>query len=304
MHALGKFFLFLIAAGSVGAFFMTTRTFEIRNAWMKEAVRLEKEAETNRNAVKKSERDFETATKEYELLASPWRGYWTGIKTELQPGAEAVGGLLIQLGMPQLKQPQDSANPLLLHAFQPVPGSTEPAYVGEFKVEQLGEGSSVLVPNWMLRPDEMQQWVVGDNWHFREMIPAGDQALIGSLENQLTQGVERLVARQAELAQTEAIIAKTQEVLARRVADIEGISNRDEKEGKLPPEYVLGLQQTIQDEEDQVNAVTGEVQQLRDELYDVQQRIDELRREIDAELRQLEGAGAGNQAQASLTPGR
>ncbi|MCA9097063.1 MAG: hypothetical protein KDA36_01710, partial [Planctomycetaceae bacterium] len=205
-----------------------------------------------------------------------------------------------QLGLPQLKQPADAANPILIHAFQPVPGSNEPAYVGEFKVEQLGEGQSVLMPNWMLRPDEVDQWIVGENWHFREAIPAGSKALIGALEEQLSEGLERLLARQAELAQTEAIIARTQEVLASRVGDIEGISNPEEKQDKLPPEYVAGLQQTILDEEAAVNAVTADVQQLRDELFDIQERIDELKQEIDAELHKLQG---GDQAQASLTPG-
>jgi len=300
MHALGKFFLFLIVAGSVGAIYMSSRAFEVRNSWLKLSERLEKEVETNKLAADKSDSEREKLTLQFESLARPWQAYWTGIKVDRQPGAEAVGGLLIQLGLPLLKQPADAANPILIHAFQPVPGSNEPAYVGEFKVEQLGEGQSVLMPNWRLRPNEVDQWIVGENWHFREAIPAGNKALIGALEEQLSEGLERLLARQAELAQTEAIIARTQEVLASRVGDIEGIPNPQEKQDKLPPEYVAGLQQTILDEEAAVNAVTADVQQLRDELFDIQQRIDELKREIDAELHKLQG---GDQAQASLTPG-
>jgi len=300
MHALGKFFLFLIVAGSVGAIYMSSRAFEVRNSWLKLSERLEKEVETNKLAADKSDSEREKLTLQFESLARPWQAYWTGIKVDRQPGAEAAGGLLIQLGLPLLKQPADAANPILIHAFQPVPGSNEPAYVGEFKVEQLGEGQSVLMPNWRLRPNEVDQWIVGENWHFREAIPAGNKALIGALEEQLSEGLERLLARQAELAQTEAIIARTQEVLASRVGDIEGIPNPQEKQDKLPPEYVAGLQQTILDEEAAVNAVTADVQQLRDELFDIQQRIDELKREIDAELQKLQG---GDQAQASLTPG-
>lgn len=300
MHALGKFFLFLVVAGSVGAIYMSSRAFEVRNSWLKLSERLEKEVETNKLAADKSDSEREKLTLQFESLARPWRAYWTGIKVDRQPGAEAAGGLLIQLGLPLLKQPADAANPILIHAFQPVPGSNEPAYVGEFKVEQLGEGQSVLMPNWRLRPNEVDQWIVGENWHFREAIPAGNKALIGALEEQLSEGLERLLARQAELAQTEAIIARTQEVLASRVGDIEGIPNPQEKQDKLPPEYVAGLQQTILDEEAAVNAVTADVQQLRDELFDIQQRIDELKREIDAELHKLQG---GDQAQASLTPG-
>ncbi len=300
MHALGKFFLFLVVAGSVGAIYMSSRAFEVRNSWLKLSERLEKEVETNKLAADKSDSEREKLTLQFESLARPWQAYWTGIKVDRQPGAEATGGLLIQLGLPLLKQPADAANPILIHAFQPVPGSNEPAYVGEFKVEQLGEGQSVLMPNWRLRPNEVDQWIVGENWHFREAIPAGNKALIGALEEQLSEGLERLLARQAELAQTEAIIARTQEVLASRVGDIEGIPNPQEKQDKLPPEYVAGLQQTIQDEEAAVNAVTADVQQLRDELFDIQQRIDELKREIDAELHKLQG---GDQAQASLTPG-
>jgi len=300
MHALGKFFLFLVVAGSVGAIYMSSRAFEVRNSWLKLSERLEKEVETNKLAADKSDSEREKLTLQFESLARPWQAYWTGIKVDRQPGAEAAGGLLIQLGLPLLKQPADAANPILIHAFQPVPGSNEPAYVGEFKVEQLGEGQSVLMPNWRLRPNEVDQWIVGENWHFREAIPAGNKALIGALEEQLSEGLERLLARQAELAQTEAIIARTQEVLASRVGDIEGIPNPQEKQDKLPPEYVAGLQQTILDEEAAVNAVTADVQQLRDELFDIQQRIDELKREIDAELQKLQG---GDQAQASLTPG-
>lgn len=300
MHALGKFFLFLVAVGSIGAFFMTTRTFEIRNAWMKQAASLEKDAVNNQTALDKSIRDLEVVKTDFESTVRPWRGYWTAIKVAMQPGAEAQGGLLIQLGLPQLKQPEDAANPLLLHAFQSIPGSTEPAYVGEFKVEQLGEGQSVLMPNWLIRPTELQQWVVGDNWHFREAIPAGDQSLIGGLEAQLAVGLERLLSRQAELAQTESIIERTQGILARRVGEIEGIPNADEMKEKLPVEFVAGYLQTIQDEESAVNAVTAEVQQLRDELYDVQQRIDELRKEIESEFRRLESLDS--QVQASLTP--
>jgi len=300
MHALGKFFLFLVVAGSVGAIYMSSRAFEVRNSWLKLSERLEKEVETNKLAADKSDSEREKLTLQFESLARPWQAYWTGIKVDRQPGAEAAGGLLIQLGLPLLKQPADAANPILIHAFQPVPGSNEPAYVGEFKVEQLGEGQSVLMPNWRLRPNEVDQWIVGENWHFREAIPAGNKALIGALEEQLSEGLERLLARQAELAQTEAIIARTQEVLASRVGDIEGIPNPQEKQDKLPPEYVAGLQQTILDEEAAVNAVTADVQQLRDELFDIQQRIDELKREIDAELHKLQG---GDQAQASLTPG-
>lgn len=300
MHALGKFFLFLVVAGSVGAIYMSSRAFEVRNSWLKLSERLEKEVETNKLAADKSDSEREKLTLQFESLARPWQAYWTGIKVEQQPGAEAAGGLLIQLGLPQLKQPADAANPILIHAFQPVPGSNEPAYVGEFRVEQLGEGQSVLMPNWMLRPNELEQWVVGENWHFREAIPAGNKALIGALEAQLAEGLERLLTRQKELAQTEAIIARTQEVLASRVGDIEGIPNPEEKQDKLPPEYVAGLQQTILEEEASVNAVTADVQQLRDELFDIQERIDELKREIDAELHKLQG---GDQAQASLTPG-
>lgn len=301
MHALGKFFLFLVVVGSIGAVFMSTRAYDIRNSWMKEADKYEKEVETNRNAAEKSAVEREKLTYQFETLARPWQAYWTGIKVDWQPGAESVGGLLVQLGMPQLKQPEDATHRILVHAFQPVPGSDTPGYVGEFRVDQLAEGQSVLMPNWIVRPDELQQWVVGENWHFREAIPAGDKSLIGSLETQLTEGYERLMARQAELAQTEEIILQTQKVLDRRVEEIEGIADAAEKSEKLPVEYVAGLQQTILDEEDAVNAATAEVQRLRDELFDVQQRIDELREEIDAELRKLESAGS--QVQASLTPG-
>lgn len=302
MHILGKIFLTLIVAGSVAAFFFSTRVYEIRNAWMKEAERLEKEIETNRLALENSDQERERLTVRFESAARPWKAYWTGIKVAPQPGAEATGGLLIQLGMPQLKQPPDPANPLILHAFQATPGSDEPVYVGEFKVEQLGEGQSVLMPNWLLRPNEIQFWTFGDNWHFREAIPPGEKALIGALDVQLTEGLERLLSRQAELAQTEEIIKRTQAVLDRRVGELEGIPNPDEKRDKLPPEFVAGLQQTILDEESQVNRVTAEVQQLRDELFDVQSKFDELKRAIDAELQRLDGKGS--KAQASLTLGR
>lgn len=302
MHALGKFFLFLVIIGSIGALYMTSRAFEVRNAWMKVAEAEEKNVETNRQAVERSQRERLQLTLNYESEVRPWGNSWTGIRVGLQPGAEGAGGLLVQLGMPLLKQPEDPGRQLLLHAFQTAPGNSEPVYVGEFRVEQLGEGQSVLMPNWVLRPNELQQWVPGDNWHFREKIPGGDQVFIGALNSQLVEGLQRLVARQAELARTEAVIEETKKVLERRIGEIEGTPDSAEKQEKLPPEFVVGYQQTIEAQESAVNDVTAEVQRLRDQLYEVQRRIEELKLEIDSELRILEGSGT--QAQANLAPAR
>lgn len=292
MHVLGKVFLWLNFLLCLGAFFFTSRMYEIRNSWLKQSASLEKQYNDGVNTLAQAKNQRANLQADLERTARPWGTYWNGIKVAINPIGNDQATLTINLGTPQLAQldVQGTAVNPVLHAFQPVPGKPEVQYVGEFRVENLQPGQSMLVPTRLLRPGEVQRWTAGDNWHFRAYIPNSDQALFNSQEIQLMLGLERLNTRQQQLQRLSEMSAQAQKVLKLRVGEIEGFSDLTEKKEVLPPENVQGLLKTIRDEETERNGLAADVQKLREELHDAQKNFDEIRN-LNAQLmEQLEKA--------------
>ncbi|MFO1022449.1 MAG: hypothetical protein U0903_17395 [Planctomycetales bacterium] len=298
MHVLGKVFLWLNFLLCLAAFFFTTRMFEIRNSWLKQSAVLEKQYNEGVDKLAQAKNQRANLQADLERTTQPWGSYWTGIKVGINPIGNDQATLTANLGTPQIAQVDvngTAVNPVL-HAFQPVPGKPEMQYVGEFRVENLQPGQSMLVPTRLLRPGEVQRWTAGDNWHFRAYIPNADEALFNSQEIQLMLGLERLNTRHQQLQRLNEMMAQTQKVLKLRVGEIEGFSDLNEKKDVLPPENVQGLLKTIQDEESARNALAADVQKLREELFETQKSFDEIR-ELNAQLmEQLEKAPKSDKA--------
>ena len=130
MHTSGKVLAGFVILGFLGAFYLTTKAFDVRDKWMELA-------QKNEAAIKKNDEEIATKTRtlrdkrnDYARTMIGWDREWTSPAAQLQQD----GGIALQVGTNQGIQPGQ-----LIYVFAPNADGTS-VYVGDFKVVRANEG--------------------------------------------------------------------------------------------------------------------------------------------------------------------
>lgn len=262
MHISGKILAFLTVLLAIGAMALGAKVTQIRSRWMETVQKREAEVAKNDQQIAELTEKLNLLTAELRRTMLPWDRYWSPVPAALQN--PATGEVQANIGTANgLKEN------MALHGFVKQ-GDGSFLYCGQFKVRRVNEGNATLDPDWRYRPDEGQLWQ-GREWRFWTLIPVGNLPRFVQLEDQFIRGDQLLQERTNELDRQKKLLELASAQLALRIGEINGFE--DLKGRTLPPEMVDGFLTTLVNEEELRNALLVEVDQLRRDLLETNEKI-------------------------------
>lgn len=272
MHISGKIAAFLIILLGGAAFVLTTQLLDFRQSWLKQVDANQKTLVTAKQTTETKRKELAKLLAEYDRLMLGWSadGPAPYINNVQATGDPATGTLNLNVGTPMLSETKDKdGKPVMpmVYAFQPSADGKSFEYVGEFRVEQLAAGRSVLKANWRMRPTDAAMWKLGANWRIRTRIPNADKLQFDQFSLMFSDVDERLNANTNELQRTrDEFSKKIKLALANRENELKGFEAYEADRGKIEDELIDGVLATMVKEEEARNAALVEADQLRHEL--------------------------------------
>jgi len=268
MHWSGKLFAWLAILAGIGGSLLTAKLIEVRNSWTRKEHTFAEDYRKIMPEVLKARKEASDIQAEYNRVSDYWGYTWNDIPTQVASPAE--GKLAIEIGTNQ-----GVAEKMWVYGFEQV-GETS-IFRGEFIVATLRENQSLLTPTFRLRPNEVQQWQPG-RWRWRSQLPAGYLHQERLQQQQLTSLDERIGDLRLTVQTHERVLAKAQEQLAIREAELVG-GEKLSQDPALDPEFRQGLVATLEETEEARNALLVTVNDLRLKLRDVQKQLETLQAE-------------------------
>jgi len=262
MHISGKIFAFLTLLLGLGALALGAKATQIRSRWLETVEKREEELRKTRQLVSENTEKLNQLTAELRRTLLPWDRYWS-VKAAVQNPATGE----VQAAMGSSRGVKEN---MALHGFvKQADGSF--LYCGQFKVRRVNEAVALMEPDWRYRPEEGQKWQ-GADWRFWTLIPVGHLPRFVQLEDQFVRADQLVQERTNELDRQKKLLETASAQLALRVGEINGFD--DLKGRTLPPEMIDGFLSTLVAEEEQRNTLVVEVDRLRRELLETNERID------------------------------
>lgn len=267
MHVSGKILAGLAIVGFLGAMYMSSKAFAVRDAWMKQA-------QENEAAIKKNDEEIEAKTRtlkekraDYARTMIGWDREWVAAAARL----EQNGDIGLQLGTPQGIQPGQ-----LLYVFAPNADGTSSIYLGDFKVANANEGGSRANPYSRRRPTDFKQAQL-QNVRVRTMLPNQYVKRLDDLNQQLLQAELAIRSNKEELTRQTQLAEYTEKLIAARLAELNGDADKANQE--IPEVHIKGLLTSIVTEEEARNAALIEADRLMRELKKTRDEFQTIRKE-------------------------
>lgn len=283
MHVSGKVLAGFVILGFLGAFYMTSKAFAIRDAWMKLA-------QDNEAAIKKNDEEIAAKTRtlkdkrnDYARTMFGWDREWISPAARL----EQNGALGLQLGTNQGIQPGQ-----LLYVFAPNADGTS-VYVGDFKVERANEGGTQAVPYSRRRPTDFKQAQL-QNVRVRTMIPNQYVKRLNDLNLSLLDAELSIRSNHEELARQGRLSEQVDKLIAARLAELNG--DPDKANDHIAEVHIKGLLSSIVGEEEVRNAALIEADRLMRELKKTRDEFQAIRKENQQRVDALPKAAAEQSA--------
>jgi hypothetical protein len=262
MHISGKILAFVTLLLGVGGLALGSKATQIRGRWLESIQKREAELQKSQQLVSENSEKLNQLTAELRRTLLPWDRYWN-VQAALQN--PATGEVQALMGTSRGVKENMSLQGFVKQAD----GSF--LYCGQFKVRRVNEANSVLEPDWRYRPEEGQTWQ-GREWRFWTLIPVGHLPRFVQLEDQFVRADQLFKERTNELDRQKKLLETASAQLALRVGEINGFD--DLKGRTLPPEMIDGYLSTLVAEEELRNTLVVEVDRLRRELLETNQRIE------------------------------
>jgi hypothetical protein len=254
---------------SIAAAVFISKVVQVRNSWTSKALASKKKYVELVPKIEQLETQIDSLKGELFRSRELWGRAWLAVPTEIQNAAD--GTLTLSIGTDQgIRDKQ------LLHGCEVMQDGSA-IYRGAFSVAAIQNNAASVKPNWRATPEEIRQWQPG-SWRWRNTIPVGYQE---TFERQLLTTVkheETLKARMATLAGQKDLLAKANDGLKQREAELLGGELLGKPE-KVEPEYREGLVAAIEKEEEARNAVLRTIDELRRKVRKTQADIELLQAE-------------------------
>lgn len=274
MHTSGKVLAFLVVIAGVASTFLTAKLIAVQNSWTAKSQQFEQQYARTSEDLTKARKEFLALRDEIEATLREWGSTWT-VDTQIANPAE--GRLQIDAGTNFGLKDQ-----MVIHGFQPLPdGST--IYRGRFTVVSTQADRSVVVPNWRLRPIDLQAagdvpaWQAG-NWRWRSVVPSGYSSQFDAQLLAFTKADETLGDRAASLVIQQRLVADAQRQLQLRNAELVGGPELPQ-DPSLSAEYREGLIAPLQATEESRNKELLAIDALREKVRQERESVQRLQAE-------------------------
>lgn len=279
MHTLSKVLLGFVAVAAIAAIFLTSMLFDTRNEWLKRvSTRQDTVAEVKEDVRKKSlvVSDLEN---EVNRRMTNWGRSWELAPQDIALLDPASGAVSLQIGLSQglavqetaaIQAGQDRLLPTI-HLFGNSQDGTV-SYLGAFRVTDVQANQTAAQLIRPPLPGEVDEWQVlaANGVRVWNNIPSSWLSLNSKYQGQIAEARQDVQDEEGRLATLDLLNSKSQEQLARRMAELQG--NGAPVPG-ASQDVIDGLVQTLRVEESTRN------QQL--------QVLDQRRHEYDAKYNEL-----------------
>ncbi|MBI3862930.1 MAG: hypothetical protein HY290_13650 [Planctomycetia bacterium] len=275
MHKSGIVLAVFVILGTLGAIFMSSKAFAVRDAWMKQAQDNEAAIRKNDEEIAARKLTLRDKRNDYARTMFGWDREW------MAPAArvEQNGNITLQVGTGQGVQPGQ-----LLYVFAPNAEGTASVYIGDFKVDKANEQGCQAIPNSRRRPSDYKEAVL-QNVRVRTMVPREYIAPLETVDQRLLDAELAIRSNKDELARQGRLMAQAEKLIATRMKELNG--NEDLANEDIPEVNIKGLLSSIVSEEEVRNAALIEADRLmrllkktRDEFQAIrkenQKRVDSL----------------------------
>ena len=262
MHTMGKVGVWLVVLAALAASVLTSKLIQVRDGWTKKNVT----AKDQYRALVPKIAELQAQLSDLEGQKFRALDLWGNSSAPVQTTVQAQGALVINLGI---------AEKTVIYGFEVQPNNSV-IYRGDFTVTTANNAQAQLQPNWKVHADDAASWKSG-MWRWRNQLPSAYQQnfdkqllLLGETEEALSD------RRQSVAVQTE-LLAKSQEQLKLREAELVG-GEQLSKDPAVDVEFREGLVAGVEQVEEARNQVLTKVDGLRRTLRAVQGKVDELQK--------------------------
>lgn len=268
MHWVGKVSAWLLVLLVLAASVFTSKLVLVRNGWLSKSEKLKKDYAALVSDLRENQAKLERLKHDWHRATQVWGVYALAPTTVQDP---AVGSISVDLGSKDgIRQGQ------WLYGFETLPDGTT-VYRGDFIVEAVREGQSLLQPNWRIRTGDTQGWQNGQ-WRWRVQLPSAYPGRFEELEQALVRQDELLNDRQQTLAVQNRLIETAREQLELREQELVGGPQLPQTP-TLDPEHRQGLMTALEDLEEARNHELVAIDQLRRSVRLLHRRIEDLESE-------------------------
>lgn len=311
MHTLSKVLLGFAAVAAIAAIFLTSMLYDARNEWLKRVTTRQESVAQLEEDIRKKSLVVSDLESDVNRLMMNWGRSWELAPQNvslLDPENGAVG---LQLGLNDGLAVQESAaqqagqDRLLptIHLFGNAQDGTV-SYLGAFRVTQVTPDQTAAELVRPPLPGEVDQWQVkaANGVRVWNNIPSSWLALNSKFQGEITEAQQTVQDEEGRLVTLEELNQKSQEQLARRMAELEG--DNDPVEG-ASQDVIDGLVQTLRIEETTRNQQLQVLDQLRHEYHaKYNELIDLLQRNRNLEKQLPQPASDSNPLSIEPTAGR
>jgi hypothetical protein len=269
MHVSGKILAGLVVVALLGAFYMTTKAFYVRDKWMQLA-------QENEAAIKKNAEELEAKTRtrnekraDFARTMLGWDREWNSAGAIL----DDTGRIGLNIGSNQQVQAGQ-----LLYVFAPNADGTS-VYLGDFTVDKLFDAGIQAVPNSRRRPADLKAGQF-PSARVRTMIPNPYVKRLGDLDQDLLNAELSIRTNKEELARQGRLSEQADKLIAARLFELNGPADGDNQQARAVPEvYNRGLLTSIVSEEEARNAALIEADRLMRELKKTRDEFQAIRKD-------------------------
>jgi hypothetical protein len=268
MHNLGKVLAFLVVAVAIGALLLTAKLVQVRNSWTVKTAAAKAKFADLQPKVDALEAKIDSLRNEIFRSRELWGTAYFPVETSID---DAGGNLTTNLGTDR-----QIRTGMLLHGFEVAADGTS-VYRGSFLVGDVQNNGSKLKPNFRLSADDVKKWVPG-NWRWRNAVPPGYQETFDRQLLSILKDEETMTARGLDLKGQKELLAKAENGLKQREAELvggEGLA----KAQSVEPEFRDGLVSAVQETEEERNKILLTVDELRRAVRNIEADIERLQSE-------------------------
>ncbi|MCA9077664.1 MAG: hypothetical protein KDA93_21740 [Planctomycetaceae bacterium] len=273
MHTLSKVLLGFVAVLAIVAMFLTSMLFDARNEWLKRVTERQEKIAKLEEDVRKKSLVVTDLQNEVNRIMSNWGRSW-----EVQPqnvslldaesGTVSLG-IGLSNGFAVRENAARQADPNYPYPTIHLFGASQDGasnYLGAFQVTEVqGELSAAQLIRRPL-PGEVNSWqeLAAGGVRVWNNVPSHWLDLNVRYQGQIAEARQDVVDMEAKLATLDVLIAKSQNRLARRMAELEG---DDDPVAGASQDVIVGLVQTLRNEDTERNQQLQVLDQLRHEYH-------------------------------------
>lgn len=270
---------FLVVIPAFFALILSAEMIENRGQWTKTVAEERAKQEKSAEEIKTVSRQYNQLLAQYDREMLGWDRFMPTVPVQVGDGQLTAG---VGTG-------QGIVQDQTLFVFKDF--GEQSAFVGPFRVAEVNQNQSLLMPAWTLQPGESDDWAAASNWRIRLQVPMANKTRFSQLQADLVVAAERLGSREKNLEIQEELLRHAERDRDQRMMELNGGDPQSAQlSDLLPQQFVEGLVKALRDHEDARNTELAAVDDLRRRIKVAYETFLRVTRENQEQMAQLPGA--------------